>query len=353
MVCFFFLFQQSIRFNEKLTSTFEYPSESSLCDDIGLNGDSFDDDDSDLLYSNGHFLGSSPIGMYCRFFTHNQRFFENFGENFIFCLTLTNSGLNMKTQPFTSYDFFYAHLWHPIVRSFCFDRLNFGSHKMYTFLIFCTSTICWHLNHHLVHLSRSLFIARSEFHRVFLLFRVNVCSNFAKTWNKQQQHKISNLFVSFFFIRTKKRARQQRWRLCNAHKINSWLFTFFSSFFQSLLVTSLIAFNDFFLLRLHWSRRDFSRRNLIFIVLSKNRKCFIFFFFNIKFHFKTNLSSESLIPFNNIFSFVNQSFLGRYVVRVLERRNYSAKISGYENENFLRCIWSKSLSSANQQLISI
>lgn len=47
-----------------LTSTFEYPSESSLCDEIGLsNGDmSFDDDDTDLLYSNGHFLGSSPIG---------------------------------------------------------------------------------------------------------------------------------------------------------------------------------------------------------------------------------------------------------------------------------------------------
>lgn len=59
----FYLQQMSIRFNEVLTSTFEYPSESSLCEDIGLsNGDSFDDDDTDLLYSNGHFLGSSPIG---------------------------------------------------------------------------------------------------------------------------------------------------------------------------------------------------------------------------------------------------------------------------------------------------
>lgn len=54
----------SIRFNENLTSTFEYPSESSLCEEIGLsNGDThFDDDDTDLLYSTGHFLGSSPIG---------------------------------------------------------------------------------------------------------------------------------------------------------------------------------------------------------------------------------------------------------------------------------------------------
>lgn len=56
----------SIRFNDELTSTFEYPSESSLCEEIGLsNGDTnFDDDDTDLLYSNGHFLGSSPIGKY-------------------------------------------------------------------------------------------------------------------------------------------------------------------------------------------------------------------------------------------------------------------------------------------------
>lgn len=57
----------SIRFNEVLTSTFEYPSESSLCEEIGLsngnNGTRFDDDeDTDLLYSNSHFLGSSPIG---------------------------------------------------------------------------------------------------------------------------------------------------------------------------------------------------------------------------------------------------------------------------------------------------
>lgn len=59
----------SIRFNEVLTSTFEYPSESSLCEEIGLsNGNSGthfdDDDDNDLLYSNGHFLGSSPIGKF-------------------------------------------------------------------------------------------------------------------------------------------------------------------------------------------------------------------------------------------------------------------------------------------------
>lgn len=35
-----------------------------MCDEIGLsNGDlDFDDHDSDLLYSNGHFLGNSPIG---------------------------------------------------------------------------------------------------------------------------------------------------------------------------------------------------------------------------------------------------------------------------------------------------
>lgn len=62
--------QLSLRFNEVLTSTFEYPSESSLCEEIGLSngnggvgGTHFDDDDdTDLLYSNGHFLGSSPIG---------------------------------------------------------------------------------------------------------------------------------------------------------------------------------------------------------------------------------------------------------------------------------------------------
>lgn len=52
-----------------LTSTFEYPSESSLCEEIGLtngnNGTHFDDDvDADLLYSNSHFLGSSPIGKF-------------------------------------------------------------------------------------------------------------------------------------------------------------------------------------------------------------------------------------------------------------------------------------------------
>lgn len=49
-----------------MTSTFEYPSESSLCDEIGLsNGDTdFGDDDTDLLYSNGHFLGNSPIGKF-------------------------------------------------------------------------------------------------------------------------------------------------------------------------------------------------------------------------------------------------------------------------------------------------
>lgn len=54
----------SIRFNDVLTSTFEYPSESSLCDEIGLsNGDDddFDGDGSDLMY-NGHFFGNSPIG---------------------------------------------------------------------------------------------------------------------------------------------------------------------------------------------------------------------------------------------------------------------------------------------------
>lgn len=54
----------NIRFNETLTSTFEYPSESSLCDDIGLsNGDlDFVDHETEALYSNGNFLGNSPIG---------------------------------------------------------------------------------------------------------------------------------------------------------------------------------------------------------------------------------------------------------------------------------------------------
>ncbi|XP_031637944.1 uncharacterized protein LOC116350325 isoform X2 [Contarinia nasturtii] len=87
---------KSIRFNEKLTSTFEYPSESSLCDDIGLNGDNFDDDDTDLLYSNGHFLGSSPIASVP---LGNYQPIKIFNTNFELGVTRThNSSPNQNTS---------------------------------------------------------------------------------------------------------------------------------------------------------------------------------------------------------------------------------------------------------------
>lgn len=45
-----------------------------MCDEIGLsNGDTdFGDDDTDLLYSNGHFLGNSPIGKFNTIFLHKK-----------------------------------------------------------------------------------------------------------------------------------------------------------------------------------------------------------------------------------------------------------------------------------------
>ncbi|XP_055306272.1 uncharacterized protein LOC129570613 isoform X2 [Sitodiplosis mosellana] len=89
--------QMSIRFNDVLTSTFEYPSESSLCEEIGLsNGDSFDDDDSDLLYSNGHFLGSSPIASVP---LGNYQPIKIFNTNFELGVTRTNtSSPNQNTS---------------------------------------------------------------------------------------------------------------------------------------------------------------------------------------------------------------------------------------------------------------
>lgn len=54
--------QMSIQFHELLTSTFEYPSESSFSEEINMsNGDDYGVNESDLM-NNSSFLGNTPIG---------------------------------------------------------------------------------------------------------------------------------------------------------------------------------------------------------------------------------------------------------------------------------------------------
>lgn len=60
---FLSLQQLSIQFHEMLTSTFEYPSESSFSEEINMsNGDDYGINNESDLMNNSSFLGNAPIG---------------------------------------------------------------------------------------------------------------------------------------------------------------------------------------------------------------------------------------------------------------------------------------------------